>query len=189
MSILYTNDFESQIDQWSSTDLVTFDGMWGFVSPSNSLRFSNNATYTPLTPLSGVTTIQFQYNCGMGGFPAFYYDSALVQHALPLVLGTCDTITWNDSGALTVNDTVSSLYFELPFGQSAIDDLYINGLDAPAGPTAGFGATQGITVVTEIGNSMGNALGPILPIVFGVILVATVAFWGYRKLVDFIKRI
>lgn len=187
MSIVYQNDFESQHDNWSSSDLVTRDASWGFVSPSNSLRWSQDATLTQ--DLGFVSTIRFQYNCSMWGFNASYFDALSVQHTITLPGGaTCDTMTWNDTGDLTINDNVTALKFDTTGSQSAADDLIINGLTVPGGSSGGFSTTTANQIITDFGSSMYDNISPLLPLILGFLVVSSVVLWAFNKFVEFFKR-
>jgi len=184
MSVLYFNDFESgNTTNWTGTITSDFS-----VSPTHSIKNTSLSLFYQ-AETSGVKNISLSVKCDDAptqNATLRYYDQANVVHVLQNV--PCDNIWKNYT--LTVNDYVKRIglfnppAFEL---NKYIDDLVLSDATAPPAPISSFPA-QGAAVVTGIGSSLADVMLPVLPIVFGFVLVSFVVVWAFNRLVAFFRR-
>lgn len=47
--------------------------------------------------------------------------------------------------------------------------------------------SSAVELVTSLGTTFGDTLIAVLPVVFGIVVVAAIVFWGYRTLLGFFR--
>lgn len=188
MTVIYQNDFTvenltpfvaegvSCTVGWSSKDQL-MDVTCG-VPGDNGVLYNGD--------LGAVGTIDFDVQCY--NLPTFQYQTSdLAWHTIALTT-PCVSELPGAHQSVNINQTIKGFKILNSVDTAHTYDNFLILSQESQETSAGFTPTQGAAVVTGIGSSLADVMLPVLPIVFGFVLVSFVVVWAFNRLVAFFRR-
>lgn len=137
--------------------------------------------------LGAVGTINFDIQCY--NLPTFQYQTTdLAWHTIALTT-PCVSELPGAHQTVNINQTIKGFKIINSVDSAhTYDNFLILSQETSDAGAGGFTPTQGAAVVTGIGSSLADVMLPVLPIVFGFVLVSFVVVWAFNRLVAFFRR-